>query len=82
MTARIFFGKILYIFIFLTGDPKKLAGKNDFSKNKNESTTPTEKKDWNKFKKEKKELRKTRKVTKSNVDQIHEAKQIYEKLKW
>lgn len=41
-----------------------------------------EKVDWTKFKQEKKDLRMKRKVAKSGFDQIHEAKQIYEKLKW
>ncbi|XP_031628885.1 protein penguin [Contarinia nasturtii] len=41
----------------------------------------TEKKDWNKFKQEKKELRLKRKAARIGFDKVHEAKQLYEKLK-
>lgn len=49
-----------------------------------ESAPPpaTEKVDWKKFKQEKKDLKLKRKATKVGFDQISEAKQIYERLKW
>lgn len=67
------------------GKPNKFQKKNGkagFTKNIQAKSTPPEKKDWNKFKKEKKELKKARKATKCSFEGIHEAKQIYEKLKW
>lgn len=42
----------------------------------------TEKVDWKKFKLDKKDLKLKRKATKVGFDQISEAKQIYERLKW
>lgn len=51
----------------------------------NQSAPPppaTEKVDWKKFKQEKKDLKIKRKATKVGFDQISEAKQIYERLKW
>lgn len=68
--------------IFDTVKPKKIQQSDGNSEDQKINSTQTEKKDWNKFKKEKKELRKARKATKCNFDQMHEAKQIYEKLKW
>lgn len=54
------------------GDQKKSAA----------PPSATEKVDWKKFKQEKKDLKLKRKSSKAGFDQISEAKQIYERLKW
>lgn len=70
------------IFVGRVNKFKKPDGKDGkFDKNQ-ENPAPVEKKDWNKFKQEKKDLKKTRKATKYNFDKMHDAKQLYEKLKW
>lgn len=65
---------------FQKGAPSKFA-KGD-SNPKADVAKPAEKVDWNKFKQDKKELRLKRKAARTGFDKIHEAKQIYEKLKW
>lgn len=67
------------------GKPQGKFQKDESGKsNKADASKPatTEKVDWSKFKQEKKELRMKRKQTRTGFDKIHEAKQIYEKLKW
>lgn len=59
---------------------KPVAGK--FAKPIESKPAAAEKVDWNKFKQEKKDLKLKRKAAKSGFEQIQEAKQIYEKLKW
>lgn len=60
---------------------KVAANKDGKPDGQSESVAP-EKVDWTKYKQDKKELRLRRKATRTGFDKIHEAKQLYEKLKW